>query len=253
MPPYDLDGPPPAVNGVEQWMWDVLAPCRLISLFGVPAASVPFGWSADGLPIGVQVVGRPFREDEVLAGGTGVDGSPLPRGAGRGKRRRAVRIQRVEMHVCPMAAPNDTSKLQELVDSGTVDPGSIVALVGKTEGTGFHDDWGRVLADVALRGWAARQLGIQVSEVADRVIFVLSGGCPGVITPHMTVVTRDWEEVADALPDAPKHLVVGIAGSEPILPEDVGRMGQIRKVAEAVQAGDGGRRRRDPGTCTWRW
>ena len=48
-------------------MWDVLAPCRLISLLGVPAASVPFGESADGLPIGVQVVGRAFREDEVLA------------------------------------------------------------------------------------------------------------------------------------------------------------------------------------------
>ena len=67
VPPYALDGPPPSVNGREQTMWDVLAPCRLISLFGVPAASVPFGTSEDGLPIGVQVVGRPFREDEVLA------------------------------------------------------------------------------------------------------------------------------------------------------------------------------------------
>jgi Asp-tRNA(Asn)/Glu-tRNA(Gln) amidotransferase A subunit family amidase len=67
VPPYALDGPPPVVNGREQTVWDVLAPCRLISLFGVPAASVPFGTSADGLPIGVQVVGRPFREDEVLA------------------------------------------------------------------------------------------------------------------------------------------------------------------------------------------
>lgn len=67
VPPYALDGPPPKVNGREQGMWDVLAPCRLISLFGIPAVSVPCGASADGLPIGVQVVGRPFREDEVLA------------------------------------------------------------------------------------------------------------------------------------------------------------------------------------------
>jgi Asp-tRNA(Asn)/Glu-tRNA(Gln) amidotransferase A subunit family amidase len=67
VPPYALDGPLPSVNGRDQTMWDVLAPCRLISLFGVPAASVPFGASEDGLPIGVQVVGRPFREDEVLA------------------------------------------------------------------------------------------------------------------------------------------------------------------------------------------
>ncbi len=67
VPPYALDGPPPVVNGREQGMWDVLAPCRLISLLGVPAVSVPFARSSDGLPIGVQVVGRPFREDEVLA------------------------------------------------------------------------------------------------------------------------------------------------------------------------------------------
>jgi len=67
VPPYDLSGAPPSVNGREHSMWDVLAPCRLISLLGVPAASVPFGKSAEGLPIGVQVVGRAFREDEVLA------------------------------------------------------------------------------------------------------------------------------------------------------------------------------------------
>jgi Asp-tRNA(Asn)/Glu-tRNA(Gln) amidotransferase A subunit family amidase len=66
LPAYDL-AETPTVNGHEQSMWDVLAPSRVISLFGVPAASVPFGRSADGLPIGVQVVGRPFREDEVLA------------------------------------------------------------------------------------------------------------------------------------------------------------------------------------------
>ena len=143
-----------------------------------------------------------------------------------------MRIQRVEMHVCPMEAPNDTSKLQELVDSGQVHPDSLVALVGKTEGTGFHDDWGRVLADIALRGWVADLLGIPTTEVAARVTFVLSGGCPGVISPHIVAITRSWEE-ADELPQE-KRLVVGIAGSEPILPEEIGRMGQIRKVADAV-------------------
>jgi Asp-tRNA(Asn)/Glu-tRNA(Gln) amidotransferase A subunit family amidase len=66
VPPYPLDQPV-LVNGREQSQWDVLAPSRLISLLGFPAASVPFGASADGLPIGVQVVGRPFREDQVLA------------------------------------------------------------------------------------------------------------------------------------------------------------------------------------------
>jgi cyanuric acid amidohydrolase len=147
-----------------------------------------------------------------------------------------VKVQRVEMFVCPMATPNDTSKLQELVDTGRVRPDSLVALVGKTEGTGFHDDWGRVLADVALREWTAKQLAIAVDEVAKRVTFVLSGGCPGVITPHITAITRAWEDPPERVVSSDrKRLVVGIAGSEPILPEEVGRMGEIRKVAAAVR------------------
>src|SRR5438094_8772468 len=102
------------------------------------------------------------------------------------------------MFVCPMATPNDTSGLQALADDGRVKPASLVALVGKTEGTGFHDDWGRVLADIALRGWVAGKLGIPVADVAERVIFVLSGGCPGVITPHIVAVTREWDGADDA-------------------------------------------------------
>ncbi len=31
-----------------------------------PAISVPFGWSQDGLPIGVQLIGRHFDEATVL-------------------------------------------------------------------------------------------------------------------------------------------------------------------------------------------
>jgi amidase len=41
--------------------------CRAISVLGLPAAVVPVGRSAEGLPIGVQVVGRPFHDHEVLA------------------------------------------------------------------------------------------------------------------------------------------------------------------------------------------
>jgi Asp-tRNA(Asn)/Glu-tRNA(Gln) amidotransferase A subunit family amidase len=67
IPAYDPWGAPPSSEGFEQTMWDVLNPCRAISLFGIPAAAVPFGISSEGLPIGVQVVGRPFREDQVLA------------------------------------------------------------------------------------------------------------------------------------------------------------------------------------------
>ena len=145
-----------------------------------------------------------------------------------------MKAQRVDMFVCPSATPADTSGLQHLADSGKIRPDTLVALVGKTEGTGFHDDWGRVWADVALRDWTARFLGIPVGEVAKNVIFVLSGGCPGVITPHIAAVTREWVDVPDGESRGDKRLVVGRSGSEAIAPEEVGRMGMIRKVAEAT-------------------
>ena len=148
-----------------------------------------------------------------------------------------MKAQRVEMFVCSMASPSDTSGLQELAGSGKIKPETLVALVGKTEGTGQHDDWGRVWADVALREWTAKFLGIQVADVAQRVMFVLSGGCPGVITPHIVAITRELIEVPDKSGKAgeEKALVVGRAGSDAIAPEEVGRMGMIRKVAEATK------------------
>ena len=147
-----------------------------------------------------------------------------------------MKAQRVELFVCPMATPADTTGLQQLVASGKIRPDTLVALVGKTEGTGAHDDWGRVWADVVLREWTGKFLGIPASDVAKQVIFVLSGGCPGVITPHIAAVTREWVEVPskDVDPGRDKRLVVGRAGSDAMPPEEVGRMGQIRKVAEAT-------------------
>ncbi len=42
-------------------------------LTGSPALSVPFGWSAEGLPIGVQIVGRQFEEATVLRVGMALE------------------------------------------------------------------------------------------------------------------------------------------------------------------------------------
>ncbi len=46
---------------------DAFVYSQVFNLLGVPAASVPVGISPDGLPIGVQVVGRPWEDSVVTA------------------------------------------------------------------------------------------------------------------------------------------------------------------------------------------
>jgi len=48
---------------------------QTFNVFGLPALSVPVARSADGLPIGVQIIGRPFEESRVLAAGAIIEGS----------------------------------------------------------------------------------------------------------------------------------------------------------------------------------
>jgi amidase len=65
-PACDLDGAL-TVDGRVLRGWELMSLCRAVTYLGVPAASVPVGTSAEGLPLSVQVVGRPWHEHEVLA------------------------------------------------------------------------------------------------------------------------------------------------------------------------------------------
>jgi amidase len=59
-PAFALGDPDPAV-------FDLFHHCKLASALGLPAAVVPVSRCPEGLPVGVQIVGRRGREDEVLA------------------------------------------------------------------------------------------------------------------------------------------------------------------------------------------
>ena len=39
----------------------------LVNFVGYPAASVPIGLNAEGLPVGMQIIGKKFRDEDVLA------------------------------------------------------------------------------------------------------------------------------------------------------------------------------------------
>ena len=64
-------------------------------------------------------------------------------------------------------------------------------------------DFAAERADAALRDWTASLLDVPLDEVARRVIFVLSGGCPGVITPHVAAITSSDRHTPDAISSRP--------------------------------------------------
>ena len=47
---------------------------RIYNLIGIPALSIPCGFSAEGMPIGLQIAGRPFDEETVLGIGCAYEG-----------------------------------------------------------------------------------------------------------------------------------------------------------------------------------
>jgi cyanuric acid amidohydrolase len=131
-----------------------------------------------------------------------------------------------------MNAPNDVAELDRLIVAGTVDPASIVAVIGKTEGNGGANDFTRGFATLSYQLMLARHLGVAPEEVGRRIAFVWSGGAEGVLSPHATVFTR----TTGARSSAPGHarLALGIAETRAFLPEEVGTMAVVEAVAAAV-------------------
>jgi Asp-tRNA(Asn)/Glu-tRNA(Gln) amidotransferase A subunit family amidase len=54
------------VNGESLSIFRSCAYSQTANVFGLPAATVPVARTAEGLPIGIQIIGRPFQESEVL-------------------------------------------------------------------------------------------------------------------------------------------------------------------------------------------
>jgi len=69
VPPFPVEqNYPETVAGRKMETYvDWLAPTFVLSLTGLPVASVPCGLDPAGLPVGMQIVGRPRGEEAVLA------------------------------------------------------------------------------------------------------------------------------------------------------------------------------------------
>jgi amidase len=59
----DADGDPYRAFA-SQWLWTPFT--ALMNITGQPAASVPLHWTDDGLPVGIQLIGRPYAEATLI-------------------------------------------------------------------------------------------------------------------------------------------------------------------------------------------
>ena len=66
------------VDGQTVKYLDAWSYCEWFNLLGFPAVVVPMGLSEDGLPIGVQIAGRPWDEEVVLAVAAALEGARGP-------------------------------------------------------------------------------------------------------------------------------------------------------------------------------
>src|SRR3954467_11102808 len=130
--------------------------------------------------------------------------------------------------------PGDVSGLISMIGSGAIDPASILAILGKTEGNGGVNDFTREYAVAALCTALAPQLGLSPEQVEQRIAFVMSGGTEGVLSPHITVFTRRDAQRPAGISGKPTS--IGMAHTRDFLPEELGRSAQIVETAKAVKA-----------------
>ncbi|WFU26237.1 ring-opening amidohydrolase [Bradyrhizobium sp. CB1717] len=145
-----------------------------------------------------------------------------------------MRATSVGVYKIATTGPGDISGLMAMIGSGAIDPKSILAILGKTEGNGGVNDFTREYAVAALSTALAPQLGLTPHQVEQRIAFVMSGGTEGVLSPHITVFTRREAERPAGL--SGKRLSIGMAHTRDFLPEDLGRSAQIAETAKAVKA-----------------
>jgi len=145
-----------------------------------------------------------------------------------------MRVQKVTVQRVACTGPGDLSAARALIASGALNPRDIVAVMGKTEGNGCVNDHTREYASVMWAGLLAEALGCSTDEAHLRVALVMSGGTEGVLSPHFTVFSRSWTEVAQ--PASDKRMVIGCAQTAAFAPEHLGRLEQARATADTVRA-----------------
>ncbi len=130
-----------------------------------------------------------------------------------------------------MSGPGDTSAIADLIDAGRLEPQDIVAVISQTEGSAHA----RGYASLSLGRLLGQHLDADPEEVAARIPLMMIGLCGGLMSPHHNVIVRRAVEAPDSPPDG-QRLAVGVSATDPIPPVALGRVAQVRLVADAVGA-----------------
>ena len=127
-------------------------------------------------------------------------------------------------------SPDDLTGLDQLIQTQRLDPATIVAILGKTEGNGCVNDFTRGFAIQTLKAYLRSQIGVDLTE---QIVYVMSGGTEGVLSPHLTVFTRQ-----PSLPGAIAQLglVLGISHTREFQPHEIGTLAMVDAVAAGVEA-----------------
>ena len=149
----------------------------------------------------------------------------------------------IEVRKVAIDSVTDASGLAALIDQGVFAADDVLAVVGKTEGNGGVNDYTRILADRAFREVLVAK-GSRSAEQVKEVPLVWSGGTDGVLSPHATVFA--YAPAAEAPSTDEPRVSVGIAMSEQIFPEDIGRPAMVEKVAAGVREAMAGAGITDP-------
>lgn len=136
----------------------------------------------------------------------------------------------VDVFKIAQSGPDDLSGLKDLIARQQLDPHTIVAVMGKTEGNGCVNDFTRGFAVATLKGYLQNLIGEALTR---QIVFVMSGGTEGILSPHLIVFTRQTEGLSGP---TQVGLALGVSHTRNFLADEIGTLTMVQVVAEGVQA-----------------
>lgn len=129
------------------------------------------------------------------------------------------------LNVIGQSSPDDLSGLKAAVEAGSLKPNEIIAFLNKTEGNGCVNDFARGYCAHVLEEYLKTEVG------KAEALLIMSGGCEGVLSPHMNVFSDSGPESEEPT----GGLVLGAEKTRDFLPEEIGRLAMVEETAAAVK------------------